>query len=395
MVAPNALQPTAALSERVLLPGDPGRALMLAESLLDGARMFNHNRGLWGYTGLAPDGEPLTIQSTGIGGPSAAMVIHELIDLGARRLLRTGTCGALHTDLQLGDLVIATEAIAADGTSRALGAGDRVPASRALLDAVIAAAVPPFPDESHAIHSGPVVTTDVFYDHRGLEQEWSAAGALAVEMEAATLFALAAARAVEAAAVLVVSDLVLPERVRIEPDDLRAAERWMGEAALRTLSASQALRGRSVGQRLRGRSVGEHGLEPRQRLLDRHQALVQRAPRPELLDPLVEPVDTVLDRLESLGDAPQPPRQPLEVTRGREVQCAHRELLGTGGPLAGLERGRQRLAHDGVLEHSLGDPADSFLALPGNSSLETLVVAHLQPPLVLAPLMTALSDAAT
>ncbi len=240
MAAPNALQPTAALSERVLLPGDPGRALMLAEFLLDGARMFNHNRGLWGYTGLAPDGEPLTIQSTGIGGPSAAIVIHELIDLGARRLLRTGTCGAVREDLKLGDLVIATEAIAADGTSRALGAGERVPASRGLLDAVIAAAVPPFMEDEHAIHAGPIVTTDVFYDDRGLERAWRAAGALAVEMEAATLFALAGARSVQAAAVLVVSDLVLPERVRIGQDDLRAAERRMGEAALRTLCAEPA-----------------------------------------------------------------------------------------------------------------------------------------------------------
>jgi DeoD family purine-nucleoside phosphorylase len=237
MAAPNALQPTAKLSERVLLPGDPGRALMLAESLLDGARMFNHNRGLWGYTGLAPDGEPLTIQSTGIGGPSAATVIHELIDLGARRLLRTGTCGALREDLKLGDLVIATEAIAADGTSRALGAGARVPASRLLLDALIAAAVPPFARDEHAIHVGSIVTTDVFYDDRGLEPEWSAAGALAVEMEAATLFALAAARAVQAAAVLVVSDLVLPERARIGQDELRVAEVRMGEAALRAVSA--------------------------------------------------------------------------------------------------------------------------------------------------------------
>jgi DeoD family purine-nucleoside phosphorylase len=247
MAAPNALNPTAALSERVLLPGDPGRALMLAESLLEGARMFNHNRGLWGYTGVAPDGEPLTIQSTGIGGPSAAMVIHELIDLGARRLLRTGTCGALQPGLGLGDLVIATEAITADGTSRALGAGDRVPASRALLDALIAAAVPPVPDHRHAIHLGPIVTTDVFYDDRGLERGWCAAGALAVEMEAATLFALAAARAVEAAAVLVVSDRILPARVRIDPDDLRAAERRMGEAALRTLCADARAPGPSGG----------------------------------------------------------------------------------------------------------------------------------------------------
>ncbi|HUA70279.1 MAG TPA: hypothetical protein VMA96_04340 [Solirubrobacteraceae bacterium] len=237
MAAPNALQPTTALGKRVLLPGDPGRALMLAESLLDGAKMFNHNRGLWGYTGLAPDDEPLTIQSTGIGGPSAAVVIHELIELGARRLLRVGTCGALAPGLRLGDLLIVTEAIAADGTSRALGAGERVPASRDLLETVTAAAEPPFPEGDHAIHEGVAVTSDVFYDDRGLEQRWAAEGALAVEMEAATLFALAAARGVQAAALLVVSDIVLPTRVRIGQDELRAAERRMGEAALRALMA--------------------------------------------------------------------------------------------------------------------------------------------------------------
>ena len=206
MTAPNALQPTAALGERVLLPGDPGRALLLAESLLEGAKMFNHNRGLWGYTGLAPDGEPLTIQSTGMGGPSAGIVIHELIELGARRLLRVGTCGALNEGLALGDLVVATEAIAADGTSRALGGGDRVAASPDLLAAVIATADAP----GHRAHQGPIVTSDVFYDDRGLEPAWSAAGALAVEMEAATLFTLADARGVQAAALLVVSDIVAP-----------------------------------------------------------------------------------------------------------------------------------------------------------------------------------------
>jgi DeoD family purine-nucleoside phosphorylase len=233
MTAPNALQPTAVLGERVLLPGDPGRALMLAESLLEGAKMFNHHRGLWGYTGLAPDGEPLTIQSTGMGGPSAGIVIHELIELGARRLLRVGTCGALETGLALGDLVVATEAIAADGTSRALGAGDRVAASPELLAVVIATADAP----GHRTYRGPIVTSDVFYDDRGLEPGWSADGALAVEMEAATLFTLADARGVQAAALLVVSDIVLPERVRIGSDELRAAEQRMGAAALRALTA--------------------------------------------------------------------------------------------------------------------------------------------------------------
>jgi DeoD family purine-nucleoside phosphorylase len=241
MPAPNGLQPTAALAGRVLLPGDPGRALMLAESLLDGAKMFNHNRGLWGYTGQAPDGEPLTIQSTGMGGPSAAIVIQELIDMGAHRLLRVGTCGALREGLALGDLVIVTEAIVADGTSRALGAGERVPASRELLDAVTATADPPFPDRAHAVHAGPIVTTDLFYDGRELERSWSAAGALAVEMEVATLFALAGARGAQAAALLVVSDIVLPERTRIGQEELRAAERRMGEAALRALIGQGAV----------------------------------------------------------------------------------------------------------------------------------------------------------
>lgn len=230
MAAPIGLQPTADLAERVLLPGDPARALLLAESMLTGTKMFNHHRGLWGYTGLAPDGAPLTIQSTGMGGPSAAIVISELIDLGARRMLRVGTCGALQPGLELGDLLIATEAIPADGTSRSLGAGDRTPASPDLLAALIASA-----QGEDGVRSGPIVSTDLFYDSRGLERGWSEAGALAVEMEAATLFALAATREFETAAILVVSDLVLPSRRRIDPDELRAAERRMGEVALRAL----------------------------------------------------------------------------------------------------------------------------------------------------------------
>jgi DeoD family purine-nucleoside phosphorylase len=235
MSAPIGLQPTADLAERVLLPGDPARALMLAELLLEGTKMFNHHRGLWGYTGLASDGAPLTIQSTGMGGPSAAIVISELADLGARRMLRVGTCGALQAGLELGDLLVATEAIPADGTSRSLGAGDRIPAGPELL-AVLSASVAGEP----GVHSGPVVSTDLFYDRRGLERHWSEAGALAVEMEAATLYTLAAGRELDAAAVLVVSDLVLPSRVRIGEDELRAAERRMGEAALRALSPAPA-----------------------------------------------------------------------------------------------------------------------------------------------------------
>jgi DeoD family purine-nucleoside phosphorylase len=224
------LHPTAPLAERVLLPGDPGRALRLAQALLEQPRMFNHNRGLWGYTGTAADGEPMTIQSTGMGGPSAAIVIAELADLGARRLLRVGTCGGLDAELQLGQLLIATEAIAADGTSRALGAAERVAPDGELLAALLAAG-------GGEVASGALVSTDLFYDGPdGEEQRWLAAGARAVEMEAATLFALAARRGVRAAAIVIVSDLVVPAHVRIEPDELEAAEIRLGELGARALS---------------------------------------------------------------------------------------------------------------------------------------------------------------
>ncbi len=213
----------------MLLPGDPGRALLLAQALLAEPRMFNHNRGLWGYTGAAADGEPLTIQSTGMGGPSAAIVISELVDLGARRLVRVGTCGALDSSLALGELVIATEAISDDGTSRLLGADGRVAGDPQLTAALRSAG-------DGAARAGTVASTDLFYDDRdGQEQQWRSAGAIAVEMETATLFALAARRGVQAAAVLIVSDLLLPARRRIEAEDLRAAEHRVGALALRGL----------------------------------------------------------------------------------------------------------------------------------------------------------------
>ncbi len=225
------LQPTAPLAERVLLPGDPGRALALAQVLLDAPRMFNHNRGLWGYTGTAADGAPLSIQSTGMGGPSAAIVIAELADLGARRLLRVGTCGALEPALGLGDLLIAAESIAADGTSRALGAGERAKACPELLEVLLLAG-------ERTARSGVVVSTDLFYDGaEDRERAWIADGALAVEMETATLFALADRRRLSAGSVLVVSDILLPTRVRIGPEALAQAERQMGKLAARALAS--------------------------------------------------------------------------------------------------------------------------------------------------------------
>jgi DeoD family purine-nucleoside phosphorylase len=231
------LHPTAELAPRVLLPGDPGRALLLAQALLEAPKMFNHHRGLWGYSGTAHDGAPLTIQSTGMGGPSAAIVISELIELGARRLLRVGTCGAIDGSLSLGELLIATGAVAADGTSRALGASSPVRATSALLAHLITAAGPDAP-------AGLVVSTDLFYDPRPeIEHEWRSDGAVAVEMETATLFTLAARHEVEAASLLIVSDVILPSRRRIDVDDLKEAEHRLGRLGAEALALADVAAG--------------------------------------------------------------------------------------------------------------------------------------------------------
>jgi DeoD family purine-nucleoside phosphorylase len=229
------LRPTATLAERALLPGDPGRALALAQALLEEPRMFNHHRGLWGYTGTAEDGAPLTVQSTGMGGPSAAIVLEELADLGVRRAIRVGSCGALNGELALAELVIAEHALTADGASAALGAQDSVAADADLTAALRVGA----PDAV----SGLVVTTDLFYDPRpGVLERWRAAGAAAVEMEAAALFAVGSRRGLRLGCVLVVSDR-LPagtdpaqrRRHRISDAKLAAASETAARHALAAL----------------------------------------------------------------------------------------------------------------------------------------------------------------
>jgi purine-nucleoside phosphorylase len=219
------LRPNAAVAERVLLPGDPGRALRLAQLLTDQPRMLNHNRGLWGYTGTAADGELLTIQATGMGGPSAAIVTEELIRLGARRLVRVGTCGALAPGLRLGELVLAETAIPHDGASRALGASAPLPADPTLLEALRAAA----PDA----RQGAVLSCDLFYDPEPSHPP----EALAIEMEAATVFAVAARHGLPAACILAVSDIVATHE-RIGDDALATAEQALGRAAAGAASSS-------------------------------------------------------------------------------------------------------------------------------------------------------------
>jgi DeoD family purine-nucleoside phosphorylase len=217
------------VAERVLLPGDPQRALAVAQALLSEPKMMNARRGLWGYTGTAADGGLVTVQSTGMGGPSAAIVAEELIDLGARTLLRIGTCGALTGELSLGQLVAVRWALAEDGTSRALGADGRVEADPELTAALAGPG---------GAQPAMVVSTDVFYERRdGIEEGWVASGALAVEMEAAAILTVARRRGVSAGCVLAVTDRLVGARERMDQEAVEAVGVELGAAALRALAA--------------------------------------------------------------------------------------------------------------------------------------------------------------
>jgi DeoD family purine-nucleoside phosphorylase len=194
----------------VLLPGDPARATAIA-SRFDGglaaARQVNANRGLLGYSGTV-DGRPISVQTSGMGAPSIALVAEELLRLGATQLIRVGTTGALRPEIELGSIVIATASSPTDGTTQTfMGGKPYAPAAdfaltRALVESAERLGVP--------FRVGPIATLDVFSHYHpdpNFVAPWRNAGALAVEMEASALFYLAAARGAQAACMGVVVDI--------------------------------------------------------------------------------------------------------------------------------------------------------------------------------------------
>jgi uridine phosphorylase len=186
------LRPTAPIAPVAVLPGDPGRALALAQDLLEGPRMANHARGLWGYTALTPGGEQLTVQSTGIGGPSVAIVLEELHSLGVRRAIRLGTCTALG-GATAGELALAKAALVPGA-----------PGSPPLLpNAALTAAL----GRSDRMRAVTVAGTDRYYDPRADEHRQAslAAGAEVLDLGTAALFETGARLGVEVASALVVA----------------------------------------------------------------------------------------------------------------------------------------------------------------------------------------------
>lgn len=223
-------------AQACLLPGDPLRARTIAETYLDRAVQRNSERGLLGYTGEF-DGRPVSVQATGMGCPSAAIVMEELVQLGVKRFLRVGTCGGLQPDLRLGDLIVAVTAVPADGTARHYVGGE--PHCPTADWELVHGAVHSAKELGQPLRVGAVASSDTFYDPDGeRHRRWSERGVLAVEMEAAVLFTIGALRRVQAGALLTVSDLVIGEQfTRISDEDLRAAVDRMTRVALATLTA--------------------------------------------------------------------------------------------------------------------------------------------------------------
>ena len=222
------LRPTAPIAENVILPEDPAMAMAVAQDVLSDPLMSNHAHGLWGYSGRTLGGLPLTVQSSGLGGPSLAIVVAELAGHGARNVIRLGTCRALDPALRPGDCLLVTAAAGADGTSRALGGGASTKPEPALQAKLSGLAEP-------ELMPALIVSIDL---DLGSSPGAEADGAGAADLATAALFALGAARSLPVASLLVVaaSD---GEPAGLGDDELKHGALRLGRAAADALAQTE------------------------------------------------------------------------------------------------------------------------------------------------------------
>ncbi|MDD2296201.1 MAG: purine-nucleoside phosphorylase [Sphaerochaetaceae bacterium] len=195
------------IAESILLPGDPLRAKFIAENFLTDAVLYTQIRGILGYTGTYK-GERISVQGTGMGGPSMGIYAHELIHAyGVKRLIRVGSAGAIQDHLKIGDLIGASATCYDTNYSNQWEVGGTVtPAGSFHL---LHTAQQKAQQMQKHLHVGVVLSSDLFYHPSGLESlsAWKKVGVLAVEMEAASLYMTAQVAQVDAVCLLTVSDL--------------------------------------------------------------------------------------------------------------------------------------------------------------------------------------------
>lgn len=197
------------IAERILLPGDPLRAKWIAETCLEDAKCYSTVRNMLGFTGRY-QGVPISVQGTGMGMPSCAIYTHELInEYGVRTLIRVGSCGALQDSLNLRD-VVAASASSTDSAMNRMRFGGLIDYAPVADFGLLRAAVEAAERRGITMRVGQIFAADTFYNDRAdLYPTLAEYGVLAVEMESAALYTIAARFKARALSVLTVSDHIL------------------------------------------------------------------------------------------------------------------------------------------------------------------------------------------
>ncbi|MBV7292480.1 purine-nucleoside phosphorylase [Corynebacterium sp. TAE3-ERU16] len=220
----------APIAETILLPGDPLRAKFIAETYLENAVQFNDVRNMLGYTGTYR-GREISVMGSGMGIPSISLYSWELINVfGCRKLIRIGSCGALQRELDLYDVVVAQSASTdSNFLSQYNVPGTYAPtASWRLLSALQEQAR----EQGVDTHVGNILSSDIFYHaDETANDRWARMGVLAVEMETAGLYAVAAANGADALGLFTVSDNIVTG-ARTTPEERQTAFTRMMELAL-------------------------------------------------------------------------------------------------------------------------------------------------------------------
>jgi purine-nucleoside phosphorylase len=220
------------IGEAVLLPGDPLRAKFIAETFLENPLQYNAIRNMFGYTGTYK-GKRVSVQGTGMGIPSISIYVNELFrDYGVKRAIRIGTAGTLQEDVRLRDVVIALAA-STDSGANSIRFGGRSFAPAASFN-LIKIAFEQAVSKGWQPKVGTVVSSDMFYTENPEEWKlWAKFGCLAVEMECAELYTLAAKYRREALALLTISDSLITHETTT-PEERQTRFTQMIEVALET-----------------------------------------------------------------------------------------------------------------------------------------------------------------
>lgn len=196
------------IAETILLPGDPLRAKFIAESMLEDIITYNEVRGMYGFTGTYK-GKKVSVQGTGMGLPSISIYVDELINsYGVKNLIRVGTCGSLQEDVKIRDVILAMSA-STDSSINKIRFNGRDYAPTASFE-LLKRAYDIAEERDISVKVGNIFTSDTFYhDDPNAWKIWAKFGALAVEMETAALYTLAAKYHVNALTLLTVSDSLI------------------------------------------------------------------------------------------------------------------------------------------------------------------------------------------